>query len=214
VVIPNGVDLSVAATAPADPPVELARLAGEPFVLTLGRLHRYKGLDVLLAAMGLLRGRGAALPRVVIAGDGRERAHLEASVARLGLGDRVCFVGMVGGGANAWLLAHCSLLAQPSRKEGSPLTVLEAMAAGKPILGSDIDGIRKAVTPGVHGLLVPPESAEALADALMRMLADPAALRAMAAAAREQATQWSWANIARQYLALYQQTIACRAGER
>jgi glycosyltransferase involved in cell wall biosynthesis len=212
--IPNGADLTTAAAASADPPPALAHLAGEPFVLTLGRLHRYKGLDVLLAALGVLRSRGVALPRVVIAGDGTARAELEATVASLGLGDRVCFTGMVVGEPKAWLLANCLFLAQPSRNEGSPLTILEAMAAGKPILGSDIDGIRKLVTPGMHGLLAPPESAELLADALARMLSDGPALHAMAVAAKARATEQSWANIARQYIDLYQQAIARRAGGR
>ena len=196
------------ARPPAEPPGKFGDLAGEPFMLTLGRLHRHKGLDVLLDALALLRGRGAALPRLVIAGDGRERAELVQQSRRLGLAEGVSFAGAVYGQEKDWLLANCRLFLQPSRAEGMPLTVLEAMAWGKAVLGTDVSGTRELVVPGETGLLVAAESAQAIAEGIKRLLEDPGELARLSANARKRARQYSWANVAGQYVALYESLLS------
>lgn len=146
-------------------------------VLTVGRLDEKKGHRFLLDAM-------ARLPdlHLVLAGDGPERAALEARARDLGIDSRIAFVG--------WrddvpaLLSACDVFVLPSLAEGHPLSVLEAMAAARPVVASDVGGTREAVENGETGLLVPPADPVALADALHAVLGDPSRADAMGAAGR------------------------------
>jgi glycosyltransferase involved in cell wall biosynthesis len=153
---------------------------GEPLVLTLARLDPQKGLPYLLEAAKSLPGATFA-----IAGDGRDRAALEEQARSLGLGGRVRFLGYRDDIPD--LLAACDLFVLPSLFEGLPISVLEAMAAGKPVVATRIGGTDEAVENGVTGFLVPPRDPAALADAVKRMLADPAAGRRMGEAGRARA---------------------------
>lgn len=200
-VIPNGVDLDPA--MPTEPPPEFAELVGRPFILTLGRLHHYKGLDVLLEAMALLRGAGRACHRLVIAGDGEIRDDLTRQARDRGIADDVRFVGQVIGQAKAWLLGNCQLFVQPSREEGLPLTVLEAMAAGRPIVGSDLPGIRQLVGANHCGLLTPVGSAQSLADAIARLAGDGPMRERLGQAGRLVAGNYAWPAVAERYLQLF-----------
>jgi glycosyltransferase involved in cell wall biosynthesis len=204
VVIPNGVDLPAERSIPT--PARFAHLAAGPFLLTLGRLHPLKGLDVLLSAMAILKRRGQA-PRLVIAGDGDIRQELEAMSRQLGLADTVSFVGMVGGDDKDWLLSQAQLFVQPSRREGMPLTVREAMAFGKPVLATDIGGTRDLVRGGHNGLLVPPDDPAALAEGLVGLSQD-ARLGELARNASATAQAMSWPSIAGQYLTLFESLLA------
>lgn len=132
-------------------------------VLALGRLHPNKAFDVLLRALALLPGT-----RLVLAGEGPERASLEALARELGIADRVDMAGWrADTGA---LLAAASVLAVPSRREPLGNTVLEAWSAGCPVVVADADGPVELIRPGIDGLLVPRESPEALARALGAVL--------------------------------------------
>ena len=157
-----------------------ARLTGNrerPVVLTCARLHQQKGHTFLLRA-------AAELPEAVfaLAGDGPERATLEAQAAALALGDRVVFLGHRTDIPT--LLAACDVFALPSLYEGSSLAVLEAMAAGRAVVSSAIGGTDELVRDGDSGLLVPPGDADALAAALRRLLADDQLRAALARRAR------------------------------
>jgi len=154
--------------APTDAAALRARLTGNrqrPVVLTCARLHAQKGHAVLLRA-------AAELPDAVfaLAGDGPERAALEAQAAALALGDRVVFLGHRTD--IPALLAACDVFALPSLYEGSSLAVLEAMAAGRAVVSSAIGGTDELIRDGDSGLLVAPGDAEALAAALRRLFAD------------------------------------------
>ncbi|WP_437570980.1 glycosyltransferase [Sorangium sp. So ce542] len=145
---------------------------------TVAVLSRQKGIDVLLDAAGEVLGRD---PRahVVIAGDGPARADLEARRAGMAARERVHFLGLrsdvpdVMAGLDAYVLS--------SRWEGLPLAVLEAMAAGKPIVATRVGGVPEAIEDGAGGYLVAPEAPRALADRLLALLSDPAAAAAMGA---------------------------------
>jgi glycosyltransferase involved in cell wall biosynthesis len=138
-----------------------------PVVLTTARLDPQKGLDDLLVAAALV-----PEARFVVAGDGPQRGHLVARAESLGLSDRVSFLGLRRDVPE--LLAGCDLFVLPSRYEGLPLAVLEAMAAGKPVVATAIAGTDEAVVPGLTGLLVPPGDGPALAAAIRAILGDPA----------------------------------------
>jgi len=148
---------------------ELGAGPGEVVVLVLATLSRRKGVDLLLEALSALRAQGCGCT-LWIAGDGEEAAALRAQAARLGLEAQVRFLGRRDDKAE--LLAGCDLLAMPSRQEGLGVAALEAMAAGRPVVGSRVGGLQDAVVHERTGLLVPPEDTEALTAALRRVITD------------------------------------------
>jgi len=203
--IHNGVELMDGRSALDETPDCFAGLEGGAFILTLGRLRYFKGLDLLLDAIKLLKEQGEAVPKLVIAGDGREKDKLLEQVDANGLGDCVTFVGWVSGDERAWLLDNCMFLAQPSRAEGMPNSVLEALSYGKPVLASTIGGLPEIVTDGVSGLLVEPDNVGLLSESLRKMLA--ADLEEYSQNAREVAAAHSWSKIVEQHLRLYESLI-------
>jgi len=156
---------------------------GVPVLGTLGRLHRNKGIDVLLHAVARLKARGVAA-QVRIAGDGPEMARLRTLAAALGLGETVDFAGWVK--PDAYLPA-LDLFVLPSRVEPFGLVVAEAMAAGVPVVASRIDGPAEILMDGELGRLAPPRDAAALADAIAEATQDWETTLAKAAAAQAHA---------------------------
>ncbi|MBI4574773.1 MAG: glycosyltransferase [Planctomycetes bacterium] len=176
VVIPNAVDLPAARGAPPDGG------PGPPVVLCVARMVRQKGLDTLLRAVALLpRTRPVSL---WLAGEGPERPGLERLARGLGL-SRVEFLGWRADVPD--LLGEADVLALPSRWEGLPVAVLEAMAAGVPVVATAVDGTAETVVHGETGLLVPPGDPVGLALALDRVLGDREAARRMGEAGRRRA---------------------------
>jgi glycosyltransferase involved in cell wall biosynthesis len=153
--------------APAPPGLreQIGGDAERPLVLMPARLDEQKGHPFLLRA-------AAELPGVdfVLAGEGSERAKLEALAAELGIAERVHFLGYRDDIPQ--LLAACDVFALPSLYEGSSLAVMEAMAAGRPVVSSAIGGTDELIDDGVDGLLVAPGDAAGLAGALRRLLGD------------------------------------------
>ena len=179
-VVPAG----AAGAAGAEDSVDTGEEEPEGYLLFVGRLRIRKGVEVLLAALPRLARRFPTV-RLLVAGDGEHREELEARTAALGLGDsRVVFLGRAGGPRVRALLAGARALVVPSTYEGMPLVVLEAMAAGVPVVASRVSGIPEVVVDGETGWLVPPEDPAALAAALTAVLADPAAARRRGAAGK------------------------------
>ena len=149
-------------------------------VLCVARLHEQKGHHCLLEA-------AASVPeaRFLLAGDGPERRRLEQRTESLGISDRVVFLG--DRPDIPALLAACDVFVLPSLYEGLPLAVLEAMAAGKPVVATAVGGTSEVVVHGKTGLLIRPRDPSALAIALREILSDPKWARAMGAAGRERA---------------------------
>lgn len=141
-------------------------------LLFVGRLRLRKGVEVLLEALAELRGQGVVAPPVRIAGEGEHRTALERRTGELGLTDRVEFLGRGSAETVRALLATSCALVVPSIYEGMPLVVLEAMAAGLPVIASRVSGIPEVVIDGETGRLVPPEDPSALAAALAELIAD------------------------------------------
>jgi glycosyltransferase involved in cell wall biosynthesis len=178
-VVYNAVDVErVEATAPPGLREQLGGSEARPLVLTPARLDAQKGHETLLEAV-------AEVPDAifVLAGEGPERAALEARAAELEVAERVSFLGRREDIPQ--LLAACDVFALPSLYEGSSLAVLEAMAAGTPVVSSAIGGTEELVEDGRTGLLVAPGDAQALAGALRRLLDEPELRSELAAKARE-----------------------------
>jgi glycosyltransferase involved in cell wall biosynthesis len=162
---------------------------GEPgYLLFVGRLRIRKGVEVLLAALAELRRR---VPTAVlrIAGNGEHRAALEACADELGVRDAVSFLGTCDAARVRRLLGGAIAMVVPSIYEGMPLVVLEAMAAGTPVVASAVSGIPEVVVDGETGWLVPPESPAALAATLAAVLADPAEAARRGAAGRRRVVE-------------------------
>lgn len=201
VVIPNAASITPRGTHPV-PRTELARDAAAPIVLTIARLDAQKGIAHLLDA-------AAAVPEAsfAIAGDGPDRGELHARAAALGLGERVRFLGHRRDVPA--LLAAADLFVLPSLYEGLPLSVLEAMAAGVPVVATAIGGTDEVVCDGETGTLVPPGDPQALAAAIRRTLADRDAAIHLAARARSFVEQeYSVETMVASVSRLYEQLLA------
>jgi glycosyltransferase involved in cell wall biosynthesis len=177
-VVHNGIRLD-----PFDEPFDaefrasLEQGAARPIVFTPARLHDQKGHDYLLDA-------AASVPDAVflLAGDGPARERLERKAHALGIADRIRFLGHRQDVAR--LLIHCDLFVLPSLYEGLPLTALEAMAAGKPVIATKVGGTDEIVLNGVTGVLVPPANSEQLAAAINSLLSNPQRANRLAEAGR------------------------------
>lgn len=163
-----------------------------PLVVGAGRLERRKGFDVLVAAFARISVPDA---RLVVAGQGPEEPSLRRQAAALGVADRVHWLGFREDLAS--LLVDADAFALSSRKEGMANVMLEAMAAGLPVVASDISGVREALGPNGRppaGWIVPPDDAaamgEALDEALRAALADTPEVRARREEARYRAEHW------------------------
>ncbi|MBI2827320.1 MAG: glycosyltransferase [Planctomycetia bacterium] len=151
VVIPNGIEVAKYDNIEPVAPADLGLPPGRRLVAYIGRLDRQKGLDWMLANARLWLDR---LPRhdLVLVGDGPQRAELERSVRRLGIDKRVHFTGWRSDVPG--ILAGSELLVLPSRWEGMPNVVLEAMASRQPVLCTDVEGVRELLGEDAHPQVV------------------------------------------------------------
>jgi len=146
-----------------------------PIVVFVGRMRPVKGVDVLVRAWKEVQARHRA--RLILAGDGPIVPDIKKLAAQTGVADSIEFVGEIS--TVPELLRRSDIYVQPSYQEGLPNSVLEAMATGLPIVATRISGNEDLVEDGRNGLLVPPGDAAALAQAIVRLLADPVAARRM-----------------------------------
>ena len=169
------------------PDQALVALRGdEPLFGFMARLVDQKGLPLLVDALQLLRDRGT-LPRFAIVGTGPMRDWVEERIAEGGLGDRVTLLAFEPPVEPK--LAAFDAYVLPSFWEALPIGVLEAMAAGLPVISTTVNGIPEAVEDGVTGVLVAPDDPAGLARAIERLAADPALRERMGAAGRRRCEQ-------------------------
>lgn len=191
-VIPNGVDLELYRTD--------ARSAVMPRLFSVGRIVHQKGLDL---AMQALAGLKELSWEWRIAGDGPQLDALKLLAQKLGIADRVQFLGWQ---AREQLIEQyhwSNLFLFPSRHEGMPNAVLEAMASGLPVIASRIAGSEELVSNGETGFLFPSEDIEALRDALRKLISDTVLRQTMGNVARRHMEErYSWAATAKQYALL------------
>jgi glycosyltransferase involved in cell wall biosynthesis len=202
-VVYNAVDLDRREVAgAAQLRAELTGGRARELVLTAARLDAQKGHSILLRA-------AAELPQAhfALAGDGPARASLEADAASLGIVDRVTFLGHRGDVPQ--LLAACDAFALPSLYEGSSLAILEAMAARRAVVSSEIGGTAELIEQGENGLLVPPGDPGALAGALRRLLADAGLREKLAGAGRDRVErEFGPERMAGRTTAIYEELLA------
>lgn len=183
IAIPNGIRLEPFADADAHPFRERS-----PGIVMVARFSRQKDHATLLRALALLGERGLR-PTLQLPGGGKamHRKPLEQLAARLGVAAQVQFPGVVRDVPQRLMAQQVCVLS--THYEGMPLALLEGMAAGCAVIGSDVPGVREVLRDGEDGLLVPESDVPALADALERLLRDPADAARMAANARAAALE-------------------------
>jgi glycosyltransferase involved in cell wall biosynthesis len=202
--VPNSVAVDTCELAPAPDQAIRLQMAGRtdlPIALTRARLDRQKGLTYLVRA-------AARTPSVafVIAGDGPEREALEREARALGVSDRVRFVGFRSD-VKA-LLANSDVFVLPSLIEGLPLSVLEAMAACRPVVATAISGTDEVVRHRTTGLLVPPSDPDALAGAIQEILRDQALAGRLARAGYDLVKRdFTTDGMARSIMAVYDELL-------
>lgn len=169
-------------------------------------LYDQKGVTYLIDVAGELKRRGVKAA-FVIAGEGPRRHELEEKCARLGVGDMVYFLGWVKDAA-ARLLPHCDIFFQPSLWEAMSVVILEALAAGKPIVATRVGENPKVLTDGVNGLLVDPRDVAQMTSALQLLIEQPATrLRLEIEARRTFERTFTAATMARSYERLYLEVL-------
>jgi glycosyltransferase involved in cell wall biosynthesis len=194
-VVPNGVDVH-SFSSPT------YRDWNSPRMLFVGRLVYQKGLDILVKVLGELKSTPWKLKLV---GDGPHRPVLESLADDLGIADRIEFMGWLSREAMSHQYEDANLFVFPSRHEGMPNAVLEAMACGLPVVASHIAGNEELVLPEKTGLLVPPEDPLALRNALESLLLNPERGIQMGEAGRRLVEEhYTWDHMAKQYLSLIQ----------
>jgi glycosyltransferase involved in cell wall biosynthesis len=191
--VPNGV---------AQVPARSTSTARDPHLIAaVGRLERMKGFDLLIAAFAR-----AGLPstaRLLIGGDGAARWHLQSQIDELALTERVTLLGRLESAQVAELMGNAGIVVVPSRREAFGIVVLEAWRAGAAVIATSRGGPADLVTDGVTGLVRDPEDIDGLAEALGKLVADPARAAALGQAGRRAVTEYTWEKTAAAYEQIY-----------
>jgi glycogen(starch) synthase len=191
-----------------DAPGAAEHTQSRPYILAMGRLVLQKGFDLLIRAYDLAYGGDAAPatppPDLLIAGDGPERGALERLVATPRRDGSIRLLGRVDHAAARSLVRGSSLYVLSSRSdEGLPMVLMEAMAAGRPVIAPAVGGIPELVEHGQTGWMVDREDVGGLAAALRDLWADPLLRDRLGAAASARVAPLSWSAIADEYSAIY-----------
>jgi glycosyltransferase involved in cell wall biosynthesis len=194
-IIPNGVDVSQY--------IAEDRAWSPPRLLSVGRIVHQKGLDLAMRALAGLKDLEWEWR---IAGDGPQTEPLQSLAQELGIADRVIFLGWQSREELAKWYHQSNTFLFPSRHEGMPNAVLEAMASGLPVAATRIAGSEELVLDGETGFLVPSENVDALRDALRNLLTDASLRKRMGAASRVRVEQnYTWKKVAEAYQTALQQ---------
>jgi glycosyltransferase involved in cell wall biosynthesis len=183
-------------------------------VLGVGRLVAKKGFDVFVEACAVLRRRGVPFEALIVGQDDKHGGIVRERITALGLEDRVALPGPMGQADLLGEYRRASALCMPCRvlendRDGIPNVLVEAMAAGAPVVATGVSGIPELVEHEVNGLLVPPDDPEALADALLRLRDDPALAARVAAAGRETVRErFDGEHLAQTLAGLFERAVA------
>lgn len=182
-------------------------VAERPYVLAVARLVPQKGIDVLVRAYERLRSTGCVEHDLLIAGDGPLRTELERLAVDLDVAGNVVFLGPTDRAGVASLFRGASVFVLPSFHEPFGIVVLEAMAAGAPVVATRVGGVPEFVVDGVNGLLVEPNDADGLASAIAEVLADQELTAMRVAEGRHTANSHDWNSVTLTYLRAFESVV-------
>ena len=203
-VVPNVINLErFGATDGADPGPPAS---GAPSVLVARHLEPIYDNQTALRAFALLAARHPAA-RLVIAGSGPEAGMLAALAGHLGIAGAVRFTGRVDNAEMAALYREADIMLNPSLVDNMPNSVLEALAGGVAVVSTDVGGVPYLVEHGRTALLVPPQNPQAMADAMLKLLAEPETRRRLRQAGLQLAAQYTWAQVRPRLLKVYHSVI-------
>jgi glycosyltransferase involved in cell wall biosynthesis len=201
IVLPNGVS-QVFFDVPAVAPRWTLRL------VSIGMLIPSKGTDIILAALADLD--PALRVELTLVGDGPERSRLAAMAAEPTLAGRVHFTGVLEPSEIPAVLACHDVLVLASHSEGRPNVVVEAMAAGRAVVASNIPGVAELVQDGENGLLFPADEPAALVNQLRRLILEPELVQRLGEAGRASVQGLTWERTGMRYAELYREVLASR----
>jgi phosphatidylinositol alpha-mannosyltransferase len=205
-VIPNAIDI---ARFSSSTPRPVSMPAGRPSVLYVGRLEPRKGVERLLDAMRDVQ-RHVPCAQLVIVGDGPDRARLESHARELNID--ATFVGRVSDADLPGFYGAADVVCSPAlRDESFGIVLLEAMAAGRPIVATNIAGYAELLDPAGCARLVDPDDAMSLAREISTILGEPALARTLGERGAAAARQYDWTVVARRLEEIYYDAIACGA---
>ncbi len=204
-IIPNGIDL--ARFSPDVSPIDRF-CDGKLNILFVGRLEKRKGLGYLIKAYGPVK-EEFPNSRLIVVGPGtRLRRKYEKQVKRAGLKD-IVFIGYVSDDELPRYYKTADIFCSPATgRESFGIVLLEAMAVGKPIVASSIEGYADVVTHGVDGLLVPPKDEKMLAQALLSLMHNESLRQQMGARGALKAKDYSWEHVAQRVLSYYLRVLS------
>jgi len=197
-IIPNGVD--VEKFRPHEEVID-------DLIFWGGRFVPQKGLEYMIRALDIVVKKKSSV-KLMMTGDGPLFVKMYNLSRQLRLEKNTVFKGCVPYSEISRLIGNASIYVLPSLKEGMPYALLEAMACGKPVVGSDIPGINDVITHGENGILVPPRNPEALADAIMLLLEDKSLRRKLGQNARQlMVEKYSWNTISEKIEKVYKEAL-------
>ncbi|MBK7900528.1 MAG: glycosyltransferase [Azonexus sp.] len=200
-IVPNIVDLSRFS------PSRDERRPDAPHLIVTRNLEPIYDIPTALRAFARVRQEFPAA-RLTVAGSGPEEAALRHLAGDLGMGDAVHFSGRIENRDIPALYAQADLMLNPSRVDNMPISILEALASGVPVVSTDAGGIPYLVTHGANALLVPVGAAEAMAEAGLQVLRDPALRQRLVAAGLEASADYAWERIRPRWLEVYRRFAA------
>jgi glycosyltransferase involved in cell wall biosynthesis len=175
-----------------------------PTILYVGRIKRYKSVDVIIRALPEVIAKVPSA-RLAVVGSGDNLEELRRLARELGVEDRVVFTGFVSTAEKVDWMRRSQVIVNPSPREGWGLTNIEANACGTPAVASDADGLRDSVRDGVTGMLFPYGDHRTLADRLVRILSDDTLRNSLTANALDWAKTFTWENAARETMEIADQ---------
>ncbi|MFH1780758.1 MAG: glycosyltransferase family 4 protein [Candidatus Nealsonbacteria bacterium] len=205
-IIPNGVDVGNFTGLDRQESRAALGIKNEFVIITVARLEKVKGIEYLILSLLGLKSAIADY-KLLIIGDGGERKALENLVKKLGLTESVKFLGQIVNERVAEYLIAGDCFVLPSIREGFGIAILEAQAAGIPVIGAKVGGIAEVLAQGQTGLLVPPGDEQSICDALVKIYANPDLALKMVESARENLKNYDWQKIADKVYQIYQKIV-------